>query len=498
MKKLFYIISSLTVLSLLVILSASKPRAVKAIACGGTFPPGVAGGVDRLQQQINNAKSGAVINLPAGTYSGPNAVPIGLGNSIFVSADRGASETCMIRIENKTLTLKGAGPGETYLYGEGHAKPDQPPYKTRAGICIINSKVTVDNLTIQEFQKRCAVVYNSQVTVKNSVVAGCDEGGFSLLGNSSGLFVNNSFAEMNFGGVMLWQNSVAKIVNNNFYNAALLYFYHPGTNDQARADIINNIFSAVKSDITQVDWWKADPAQLQSNRLSYDLVYRSADQTCDPSFQLWCGNYKGKITADPLYNSPATDPCGIAPQSDFSLKAGSPAVGVGDPTIPGPKNLGVAGGPCTDGNSAICSQFIAGNVPAPVQPPPQNQNPTPVNQAPPGGTTTSNIGIPDIYSSTITQFSTLLGYLLHGVNFPNYGLSVNQTNQPSQTGISFTTFVILAVVFIMVIHFAVGITNEFNVFLMIGYFVFGGVVGWWFGTYESGLVLAIILTLLFW
>lgn len=103
--------------------------------------------------------------------------------------------------------------------------------------------------------------------------------------------------------------------------------------------------------------------------------------------------------------------------------------------------------------------------------------------------------VPDIYSSKVTQF---LNSLIKPIDIPNYGLSTSQTDQNNQIGISFFTFVVLSAVFIMVIHFAVGIRNEFNTFLMIGYFVFGGFIGWWFRSYESGLVLAIILTLLFW
>lgn len=329
---------------------------------------------EAIQKAIDSANDGDTIVFPPGNYQGPTAIPMGLGDGIAVSADRGGAATCFVRIEKKTLTLKGQG---AVLYGEGHSQPYKDPYQTRGGLCILNgANVTVDGLRLKEFQKRCAVVYNSTVVVKNSIIDGCDEGGYSLLGNSAGLFVNNNFSEMNFGGVMLWQNSQAKIVNNIFYDAAVLYFYHPGTNDKARADIINNIFSPIKSDVAQVSWWKADPSQIQSNKLSYNIIWRSADQTCDPSAQFWCDNFPGKITADPMFTAPVTDPTGIAAWADFTLQGGSPALNVGDPSIPGPKTLGNAGGPCVQPDSSTCSSFIASNIPK------QYEEPTPTSAVP--------------------------------------------------------------------------------------------------------------------
>ncbi len=328
---------------------------------------------DAIKQAVDNAQDGDTIVFPPGTYQGPTAIPEGLGDAIYVSEGRGGASTCFVRIDHKDLTLKGQG---AVLYGEGHSRPYQDPYQTRGGLCIFNgSHVTVDGLRLKEFQKRCAVVYDSTVVVKNSIIDGCDEGGYSLLGNSAGLFVDNNFSEMNFGGVMLWQNSKATIVNNIFYNAAVLYFYH-GDNDQAQATITNNIFSESKTDIAQVDWWKATQAQIKSNKLTYNIMYRSANQTCDPGFQFWCDSFSGKISADPMYTAPVTDPTGIAAWADFSLKGGSPAIGVGDPSIPGPKNLGIQGGPCSDPSSSICSSFIQSNTPQPYAEPTPTTAPT--------------------------------------------------------------------------------------------------------------------------
>jgi len=43
---------------------------------------------------------------------------------------------------------------------------------------------------------------------------------------------------------------------------------------------------------------------------------------------------------------------------------------------------------------------------------------------------------------------------------------------------SLYVFIIASLVYIMMIHFAIAIKNEFNVFLMVGYFLIGGVIGW--------------------
>lgn len=59
-------------------------------------------------------------------------------------------------------------------------------------------------------------------------------------------------------------------------------------------------------------------------------------------------------------------------------------------------------------------------------------------------------------------------------------------------------YIIISVVYVMVIHFAIAIRNEFNMFLMVGIFVLGAVVGGFLHNYEIGLAGAVILSLLFW
>lgn len=58
-------------------------------------------------------------------------------------------------------------------------------------------------------------------------------------------------------------------------------------------------------------------------------------------------------------------------------------------------------------------------------------------------------------------------------------------------------FIAISVVYIMLIHFAINTGSEFVTFLIIVGFVFGGFIGFWFKSYEFGLVVGIVFSLLF-
>lgn len=337
----------------------------RAAATGNTVTVPAGGDATAIQQAVNSAKDGDTIVIPAGVYSGATADPFGPG-----ADNRGASATCFIRIEGKkNLTLKGEG-FYSMIFGEGHdSKAGVDPYTSRAGVCVINSDVTFENLHIKEFQGRCMAVYNSKVVIKNSTIDGCDAGGISMFGSSSGLFVNNIIAEHNFGGIMLWQNSLAKIYNNIFYNGGIMFFYHPNTNDQMQAEITNNIIVlytnyAGRASITQVDWWKDQIPRLKENAIKTNIFWKGDFKCWD--FEL-C-EFPGKISADPMFVEPVTDPRGLANWANFGLREGSPAINAGTDGT----NLGVSGGPCADPNASTCSSFIQSNLPSP----PSSSTPT--------------------------------------------------------------------------------------------------------------------------
>lgn len=59
-------------------------------------------------------------------------------------------------------------------------------------------------------------------------------------------------------------------------------------------------------------------------------------------------------------------------------------------------------------------------------------------------------------------------------------------------------YCVAVAVYIMVIHFALAIKNEFNIFLMVACFIFTGVIGLWMHSPEMGFVGGVILTLILW
>jgi hypothetical protein len=62
---------------------------------------------------------------------------------------------------------------------------------------------------------------------------------------------------------------------------------------------------------------------------------------------------------------------------------------------------------------------------------------------------------------------------------------------------SFSTYVILSLLYIMIMHFAVNMGSEFNLMQMFFFFVFSGVLGYLFLGYEAAFVVGVVLSLIF-
>jgi hypothetical protein len=62
----------------------------------------------------------------------------------------------------------------------------------------------------------------------------------------------------------------------------------------------------------------------------------------------------------------------------------------------------------------------------------------------------------------------------------------------------FLLYIAASILFIMVIHFAVGISKEFDTWFMVGIFALGLSIGWALDSYPTGYVFAVIFTFLFW
>ena len=59
-------------------------------------------------------------------------------------------------------------------------------------------------------------------------------------------------------------------------------------------------------------------------------------------------------------------------------------------------------------------------------------------------------------------------------------------------------YIIASAVYIMFIHFALAIKDQFNIFLMGGIFILGGVIGAYLNSLEMGFIGAVILSLMLW
>ena len=58
-----------------------------------------------------------------------------------------------------------------------------------------------------------------------------------------------------------------------------------------------------------------------------------------------------------------------------------------------------------------------------------------------------------------------------------------------------TLYILLSVTYIMAIHFAFGIANQFNDWVQVAMFVIGGVLGWYLDSYLTGFTFAVVLHL---
>ena len=72
-----------------------------------------------------------------------------------------------------------------------------------------------------------------------------------------------------------------------------------------------------------------------------------------------------------------------------------------------------------------------------------------------------------------------------------------RTTQHNQSA-GLLMYIVISGIYLMTIHFAIGIKKQFQSFLMIGFFVFGGVIGYIMNSFEVGITAAIILSLVFW
>lgn len=60
------------------------------------------------------------------------------------------------------------------------------------------------------------------------------------------------------------------------------------------------------------------------------------------------------------------------------------------------------------------------------------------------------------------------------------------------------TYAVISLVYIMIMHFAVGIEGDFKIHIMLTIFIVGAAMGAYIHSYEFGLGVAILLSLITW
>ena len=73
-------------------------------------------------------------------------------------------------------------------------------------------------------------------------------------------------------------------------------------------------------------------------------------------------------------------------------------------------------------------------------------------------------------------------------------------NLSTKTKESFDPFfyIVISFIYVMIMHFAVGMRGQFNLFRYSSIFVITGILGWIINSFEAGFILGIIISLLFW
>ncbi|MBI3366334.1 hypothetical protein HY041_01750, partial [Candidatus Roizmanbacteria bacterium] len=298
--------------------------------------------------------------------------------------------------------------------------------------------------------------------------------------------IANSFIN---GPMFIDDDSYVKVINNTFYGGGV--HLNLCRERLPSGIIINNIFSYNK---TGIDAECLDKEKQKGIIVSNNLVwkYGTSDGVGDDNKPLGepdCSSgelcdFPGRLIASPSFKAPAIyGDVAWSAWTDFHFKdEGSAAKGAGE----GGADLGMYGNACISGGSQACKAL---NAPFPTPIPTPTESPQPITNPDNkggGGQNQKSFGA----SSNITNLKSSIEYVLNNLKLTNENTS--QTD-----GMDLVIYIAASAVYIMVMQFAVGIKSEFNIFLMVGYFVLGGVIGGWLHTYEGGLVFSIILSLIF-
>lgn len=435
-------------------------------------------GAEGLQLAVNEAKDGDTIKISGKIY-GPVFQPF---------EGRMNVNSCFVDLKGKNLTLTGGT-----LYGQGHEttashKPGDAndPYYHRAGICSEGGQVTINSVRIKEFEGGGLVFFDSQVILNNNTIEGNDHGGLFLF-NSSLTAVNNNFVA-NIGIIPFGASNI-KAFNNTFYDSKAIVAVVSCNDDVPPLDFVNNI--VVDTELTLGIGGLSTNCpekvkQFENKNIKYNLLWKKERDWYGHEYQ---ANFTGKIMADPLIDV-CTEPMGLCGGS-LDPQTNSPAITGGDPAIA--KTMGATGGPCTQPSSSQCQNFLNNHQPAKLQEKESDDEEKIINNKDKktGSDKSAFKGPVVLENIVLPQFLSTVDL----IKFPKIGFTSDK-NVKNDVFMNLFLFVIFSVVFIMLFHFAINI-SDFNIFLTFVYFVIGGVIGLWFNSWMMGLAISIVLSLLF-
>ena len=500
MKK-FLVIFLLTAICLFI---TTKVGAATITVClqGGCDYSSVGG----IQEAVEAAKDGDTILIQPGNYRSTNPIVVD-PNYKF--------QNCLVHTRGKKLTIKGSG---ATLDNANGNMDNQPGWST--GICILGGEVTIDSLTIHQTLRPAIYIQNAKTIIKNVTFIDIDNVTIDMH-QSQGMFLNNLFAASAGPGIIVSDTSYARVENNTFFgNGGAGVVFNFCAQNSPSGDVKNNII--------------VNPGDLFSNPFSGSGIGIDckAETTSEELAQIkssnnfvWKGD-KGGCSSDADGVSPNYGPCVagelcegstvIRPQfvgsgdgnntvcvhgegtiqGDFNTRATSPA---------GQAGAGISKGPCATAGATGCATYIQNNpLPEPPKPPEPPPGPGPGPGPNPGPNPNPNPGPnPGPEGSILPQIINpynlpeIFGRLINTPN--NIQLSGERTTKALSkgAGMDLMLYIMFSVTYIMFMTLAIGMGSEFSVGLMVSFFVFGGILGWWFQMYEGAFAVATILSLMF-
>lgn len=342
-------------------------------------------GGEGIQQAVDAASNGDTILIKNGRYTRNTFTPVNENYS---------HGQCFVNTHEKSLTLKGEG--NTVIDGQNDEFGTGVKDLFRAGICVMGGAVTIDTIWVKQTLAPSIVTRDSQLIVKNFFAIDIDNSFMIIHPNVNALIINSFFSGN--GPIRIGSNSNVTLINNTLYGKGI--DLNLCKSPYPTGVVTNNILSHLEDTGISLSC-PENKAQFTGLTASYNLIWRSkVNEDPNPLAPQNClgnevCNTPSEIRADPLFENPAIyGDVGWAAWTDFHLKVGSPAKGVGDSSVPGDKQLGMYGGPCTSPDSAMCNQYINNHLPTGGSP---NVSPTIGG----GGNNISPTQIPNVPTPTL-------------------------------------------------------------------------------------------------